>query len=774
MAYQTPELARRRRSTWILAVLLLAALGAVFAYLVYREYESTLARERDSLLTHARLLDENLSQQLLSASAVLTSVRDDMPELLEDRQVGQISNRLKVLTDAQPGVRTMLAIDANGKVLAANRPELIGLDLSQRSYFQLAKARSDRDSLYVSEPFKTKLDVFSLNLMKIWTDDKGQFAGIVTATLDPEYFEVLLRSVLYADGTRSSLIHGDGQVFMSLPVGGVETQAGWAGVAAFSGVLRAGSGREGFFTGKGDASGDERMVALRATQPVPLHMDKALVVTMSRPLSAVLAPWRSLTNLYAATYGILVLTGCSAMWMVERKRLVLMELGSARERESREHSERLDMALAGGDLGLWDLDLAAGTRKVNARAQQMVGRDPASPAEDIAGWGARIHPDDSAAWLAVRRDHDAGLTSSMVADYRVRHEDGHWVWIHSRGRVTQRDADGRPLRMTGTYLDVTERKAAEAQIKHSGELLARMSRVSRTGGWDYDLATGRSTWSPEMYRIRELDPSVEPDRQVVMDAYLPESRAQLAAARAAAIERHTPWDLELQMTTAKGNPIWVRSQGEAVVENGMTVGLTGTLKNVTWRKQSQIDLKIANEKLERMALTDGLTGIANRRLFDQSLQAEWLRCARVGQPLALLMVDIDHFKRYNDHYGHAGGDDCLRRVAQILAGCTRRGGDLVSRFGGEEFAILLPGADLASGCVVAQTCLDAVRQAAIPHAGSPVGPWLSLSIGVASILADAGSPVQALVERADAALYRAKNLGRARYEAGNEATSSMT
>ncbi len=774
MAHQTPELARRRRSPWILAVLLLAALGAVFTYLVYREYESTLARERDSLLTHARLLDENLSQQLLSASAALTSIRDDMRELLEDGQVRQISNRLKAFTDAQPGVRTMLAIDAYGKVLAANRPELTGLDLSRRSYFQLVKAHPDPDSLYVSEPFKTTLNVFSLNLVKIWTDDKGQFAGIVTATLDPEYFEVLLRSVLYADGTRSSLIHGNGQVFMSLPADSVETQAGWAGVAAFSGLLRAGSGREGFFTGKENASGNERMVALRATQPAALHMDRALVVTMSRPVSAVLAPWRSLTNLYAATYGLLTLTSCGAMWLVQRKRLALLELLTARERESREHSERLDMALAGGDLGLWDLDLATGVRTVNARAQQMVGYGPDSPADDIARWGARVHPDDGEAWLAMRRDHEAGLTPSMVADYRVRHEDGHWVWIHSRGRVTQRDAEGQPLRMTGTYLDVTERKAAEAQIKHSAELLARMSRVSRTGGWDYDLATGRSTWSPEMYRIRELDPSVEPDRQVVMDAYLPESRAQLAAARAAAIERQTPWDIELQMTTAKGNEIWVRSQGEAVVKHGVTAGLTGTLKNVTWRKQSQIDLKIANEKLERMALSDGLTGIANRRLFDQALQAEWLRCARAGQPLALLMIDIDHFKLYNDRYGHAGGDDCLRRVAQTLGGCTRRGGDLVSRFGGEEFAVLLPGADLASASVVAQTCLDAIRHAAIPHAASPVGPRLSLSIGVASVQAHAGSPAQSLVELADAALYRAKNLGRARYETGSEATSSMT
>ena len=249
-----------------------------------------------------------------------------------------------------------------------------------------------------------------------------------------------------------------------------------------------------------------------------------------------------------------------------------------------------------------------------------------------------------------------------------------------------------------------------------------------------------------------------------MEAFLPESRVLLAAARTAAIEQHIPWDMELQMTTAGGHTIWVRTQGEAVVENGNTVGLTGTLKNVTWRKQSQIDLKIANQQLERMALSDGLTGVANRRRFDQTLQAEWLRGARSGIPLALLMIDIDYFKLYNDHYGHAGGDECLRRVAHALAGCSRRAGDLVSRFGGEEFAILLPGADSAAASKVAQTCLDAIRDAQIVHATSSVGPWLSVSLGVASVEVNAARPARSLIERADAALYRAKHLGRGRYE----------
>ncbi len=761
---------RGQPSLWITAVLALVALGAVFSYLVYREYESTLARERDSLLTHARVIDENLGQQLLGANAALINVVKDVASLLAQGQEVQLVDRLKALSDAMPGVRTMLVVNASGTVIASSRPELLGVDLSQRAYFQQAKAHPVPEKLYLSEPLKTKLNVFTVNLFRIWTDEKAQFAGLVVATLDPDYFQVLLRSVLYADQTRSTVIYGNGQVFVGVPEIDIAGEPGHVAVDAFFQRHRAAGSRESIFTGTTGVAGEEWMAVYRTTQPAELNMDQPLVSTISRPVAAVLTPWRAVARLYGLMYCLLAATVLLAAWLVHHKQRALTELRAMREQESREHAERLNLALEGGDLGLWDIDLETGARTVNNRVRTMVGQAPTEPAESVSKWAERVHPDDLGPWQAARQAHAAGGTESLVADYRVRHQDGHWVWLHSRGKVTQRNGNGKALRMTGTYQDVTERQATEARIKHSGELLARMSRVSRTGGWDYDLGTGRSTWSPEMYRICELDPSLEPNQQIVMDAFFPESRVLLAAAGTTAIKQHIPWDMELQMTTARGHAIWVRTQGEAVVENGKTVGLTGTLKNVTWRKQSQIDLKIANEKLERMALSDGLTGIANRRLFDQTLQAEWLRGARSGKPLGLLMIDIDHFKLYNDHYGHAGGDECLRRVAQALAGCSRRAGDIVSRFGGEEFAILLPGADSAAASRVAQACLDAIRDEQIVHATSSVGSWLSVSVGVASVEVNAARPALSLIERADAALYRAKHLGRARYETlGNSA-----
>jgi diguanylate cyclase (GGDEF)-like protein len=175
------------------------------------------------------------------------------------------------------------------------------------------------------------------------------------------------------------------------------------------------------------------------------------------------------------------------------------------------------------------------------------------------------------------------------------------------------------------------------------------------------------------------------------------------------------------------------------------------------------ELDAANARLVELSDTDGLTGIANRRKFDLRLAEEWARASRHSLPLALLLIDVDHFKRYNDRHGHPQGDACLRRIASLLRESTRRGGDLAARYGGEEFALLLPHTGREAALHHAQRCLDAVDEAAMAHGDSPVGPCVSLSIGLA-VTEGALRPASAaaLVEAADAALYHAKHEGRHR------------
>lgn len=176
------------------------------------------------------------------------------------------------------------------------------------------------------------------------------------------------------------------------------------------------------------------------------------------------------------------------------------------------------------------------------------------------------------------------------------------------------------------------------------------------------------------------------------------------------------------------------------------------------------DLEDRVHQLARDSATDALTGLANRRHFDAVLLVEWNRAARTQSPLSLLMVDIDHFKKFNDYYGHLKGDRCLQRVAATLLGCARRAGDFVARFGGEEFVLLLPGVGPEEACETAQQCIEHMREVSLPHAASPVGPFITLSIGVASLAPDSSSTATSLINAADAAMYRAKSGGRARYE----------
>ena len=175
------------------------------------------------------------------------------------------------------------------------------------------------------------------------------------------------------------------------------------------------------------------------------------------------------------------------------------------------------------------------------------------------------------------------------------------------------------------------------------------------------------------------------------------------------------------------------------------------------------DLASANRELEKLSRQDGLTGIANRRYFDSYLVTELRRGARERQPLSLILSDVDHFKAFNDCYGHQAGDDCLRRVAAALSSAGRRPADLAARYGGEEFAMVLPGTVLEGAVDVAQAVSRVIEGLAIPHARSAVDKKVTLSQGIVSLIPEKETSSEDLIQRADQALYLAKQQGRNRY-----------
>lgn len=195
--------------------------------------------------------------------------------------------------------------------------------------------------------------------------------------------------------------------------------------------------------------------------------------------------------------------------------------------------------------------------------------------------------------------------------------------------------------------------------------------------------------------------------------------------------------------------------------DGMAVSLQDMIDTLEMRVAERTqELEVANEKLARLAGEDGLTGIANRRSFNEMLEREWSRAQRERKPIALLLCDIDFFKAYNDHYGHHDGDGVLRDVARIVAGHARRPLDLAARYGGEEFALVLPGTHLAGALYLAEKLVQAVRDAGIEHAHSAAERVVTLSVGVAAIYPLHGEAASRLIQLADVELYHAKDRGR--------------
>lgn len=195
--------------------------------------------------------------------------------------------------------------------------------------------------------------------------------------------------------------------------------------------------------------------------------------------------------------------------------------------------------------------------------------------------------------------------------------------------------------------------------------------------------------------------------------------------------------------------------------------LTDAIDQLSQEKQEQLrliaKLQEAQAALQQLASSDGLTGLANRRIFDKTMTTEWSRSVRHHQPLSMLMIDVDFFKRYNDHYGHQKGDACLQFVATAMSGEPQlRTMDLVARYGGEEFAVILPSTDLEGAAVVGERIREAIESLDLPHTYSEAAKYVTVSIGAATMVPSPSTSPTQLIAAADAALYRAKREGRNR------------
>jgi diguanylate cyclase (GGDEF)-like protein/PAS domain S-box-containing protein len=224
-------------------------------------------------------------------------------------------------------------------------------------------------------------------------------------------------------------------------------------------------------------------------------------------------------------------------------------------------------------------------------------------------------------------------------------------------------------------------------------------------------------------------------------------------------------EADYRALTRDGGYVWIRDVVHVVRDAaGEVESLVGFMFDISERKRDEEELLRLHGELEQLSLTDELTGIANRRRFDQRLESEWHAARSSGLPLSLILLDLDHFKQYNDAHGHVAGDECLRRIATVLDGIARRPRDVVARFGGEEFILLLPETDAAEARALADECVARIAALRIAHGGQGAGDTVTASLGVGTAQMDTGATALDFLKAVDERLYAAKRGGRDRIE----------
>lgn len=280
--------------------------------------------------------------------------------------------------------------------------------------------------------------------------------------------------------------------------------------------------------------------------------------------------------------------------------------------------------------------------------------------------------------------------------------------------------------------------------------------------WRIDWATMRFTYiGPQIEALLGWSPSSwqsvndwaermhEDDRQKTVDFCVAQSK------------QGVDHEADYRALTRDGDYVWIRDVVHVLRRpDGSVEALVGFMFDITARKQAEDKILQLQRELEVLSYRDSLTGVANRRMFDTLYPVEWAKAGANGEPLSLLVIDIDYFKQYNDHYGHMQGDECLRQVAAVLEAGASRSRDLCARLGGEEFVLLLPATDAQAARKVAERCRRLLAQKELPHARSGVGRLVTVSIGIGTIVPAGQDRAEVFLDRIDRRLYQAKSAGR--------------
>ncbi|CAN7430212.1 EAL domain-containing protein [Mesorhizobium caraganae] len=409
------------------------------------------------------------------------------------------------------------------------------------------------------------------------------------------------------------------------------------------------------------------------------------------------------------------------------------------------------LALERAHLGVWDWDILSGDCFYSPTWSHMLGYEDGELANTGDLWLQLTHPDDRERALASGERHIAGLTTSIETELRLRHKDGHWIWVLDRGGIVERDETGRPVRLMGVQTDISRQKEAEAELERVNVRFRLALAASGTGIWHHDIDANKSFWDA---RTREIFGLVADTDEVAADlwhTYLhPDDKDTTERAHLAPLATDAVVASQYRIIRRDGEIRHVESLVRFIAAPDSAGQILGTVRDITEDKKREHELAYA-------AHHDALTGLFNRAAFDRLL-AVHIATERL-LPLAVFYVDLDYFKALNDFAGHAAGDLALKGVAAGILGCLPSSAR-AARLGGDEFALLVPNCQPAAAETLAGAILAAVRDADL---GLPAtSRKLAASIGIAFV-DDTTTTVADALACADDACYAAKAAGRNRF-----------
>lgn len=306
------------RADWLMLVLVLLGIGVMIAVNLTIEYGRTEMRESNSLATQAKVIAENMALQLSSINLALLDIANEFSGQAKPSESEKAKLIMGTITNAMAGVRTISVFNAGGTIISSNHPEIIGKNLSYRDYFKTVQQHPDTDILYVSAPFKTLLGVWGINISRMIPGPHGEFSGIVSATLESEYFKTLLDSVRYSPDMWDAIAHGDGLQFLMVPERKDLEGINLAQPGSFFTRHRDSGQAVNTLTGTVYSTGERRIMALRTVNPPQLKMDKPLVVSVNRDLDAVFQFWRRDVAVQLGLYGVFIVFSIAGLVFYHR------------------------------------------------------------------------------------------------------------------------------------------------------------------------------------------------------------------------------------------------------------------------------------------------------------------------------------------------------------------------------------------------------------------------------------------------------------------------